>query len=226
MHAWTAVIIERLISRSCALEGIKTDLEKPSEAKTIDLWAWTANPSAIPKCVWLTFSGRARDALLDIVLVTEIPPESWQLGVKHRVLIHLEEIHDYSAASIRLDSGGPGAPSVRHLAPWRLGVLDGAPEARSAEDQVPCSSQFHGGRNGEGEDDQRRTREDGRGRQRGDYNNDHPNLFAARRRRDDDDDEREGHVHDGHARHGRDLRDRRDNREVCRERTRSPRRRD
>ncbi|KAJ1264476.1 hypothetical protein BS78_08G003400 [Paspalum vaginatum] len=179
-HAWTAVIVERLISRSCALEGIKTDLEKPSEAKTIDLWAWTANPSAIPKCVWLTFSGRARDARLDTVL-------------------------------IRLDFGGPGAPSVRRLAPWRLGVLDGALEARSAENQVPRSSQFRGGQNGEGEDDQRRTKEDGRGRQR---------------RRDDDDDKREGRGHDGHARRGRDLRDRRDNREVRRERTRSPRRRD
>ncbi|KAJ1279419.1 hypothetical protein BS78_04G155200 [Paspalum vaginatum] len=88
------------------------------------------------------------------------------------------------------------------------------------------SSQFRGGQNGEGEDDQRRTREDGRGRQRGGYNNDHPNLFAVRRRRDDDDHEREGRGHDGHARRGRDLRDRRDNREVRRERTRSPRRRD
>ncbi|KAJ1264748.1 hypothetical protein BS78_08G025200 [Paspalum vaginatum] len=48
-HAWDADIVERIISRRCALETIDTNLLNPKETKTVDLWAWTANPSSIPK---------------------------------------------------------------------------------------------------------------------------------------------------------------------------------
>lgn len=68
MHAWRMDITERLIGRNCALEGIDTD--QPEETKTINLWAWMANPSSIPKCIWLTFTDRAPDARMESVLVS------------------------------------------------------------------------------------------------------------------------------------------------------------
>ncbi|CAN6237557.1 unnamed protein product [Urochloa humidicola] len=121
VHAWTAGIAERIISRTCALEGFETNLSQPEETKTIDLWAWTANPSSIAKQVWLTFTGRARDPQLATVMVSETPPERWQRGVKHPVIIHLDEIHDYSTASVNLNNHASCTPTKRRMPPWRLG---------------------------------------------------------------------------------------------------------
>ncbi|KAG2607888.1 hypothetical protein PVAP13_4NG298664 [Panicum virgatum] len=90
-HAWSAELAERIISRTCALEGIETNLDMSADTKTIDLWAWTANPSTISKLVWLAFTGRARDPHLASVQVSDTPPERWQRGVKHPVIVHLEE---------------------------------------------------------------------------------------------------------------------------------------
>ncbi|EEE55243.1 hypothetical protein OsJ_03125 [Oryza sativa Japonica Group] len=64
MHAWAADIAERIIGRTCALEQIETDVVHPVESgntRSIDLWAWTANPSTIPKRMWLGFTKRAKD---------------------------------------------------------------------------------------------------------------------------------------------------------------------
>ena len=49
--AWDAKIVERIIGRSCALETIETNLLHPAKTKMVDLWAWTTNPSLIPKKV-------------------------------------------------------------------------------------------------------------------------------------------------------------------------------
>ncbi|XP_025827103.1 uncharacterized protein LOC112902307 [Panicum hallii] len=58
VHAWNPEIVERLIGRSCALECIDTNLLHPDDTRTIDVWAWTPNPSRIPKCPWLVFTSR------------------------------------------------------------------------------------------------------------------------------------------------------------------------
>ena len=47
-YAWTPDIVERVIGRRCALQCINTDLVQPQDTRHIDLWAWTADPSAIP----------------------------------------------------------------------------------------------------------------------------------------------------------------------------------
>lgn len=128
MHAWAADIAERIIGRTCALEQIETDVVHPVESgntRSIDLWAWTANPSTIPKRMWLSFTNRAKDPKLAPLLAVESPPEHWQRGVRHPVLFHLEEIHDYTAATIDLEEQGSFQPTKRRLPPWSLGVLDG-----------------------------------------------------------------------------------------------------
>ncbi|CAO2142628.1 unnamed protein product [Urochloa humidicola] len=51
-HAWMPDIIERVIGNRCALQCINTDLVQPADTRHIDLWAWTTNPSSIPKKVW------------------------------------------------------------------------------------------------------------------------------------------------------------------------------
>jgi len=132
LHAWSAELTERIISGTCALEGIETNLDMPAATKTIDLWAWTANPSAISKLVWLTFTGRARNPWLADVQVSDTPPERWQRGVKHPIIVHLEEFQDYTAASVNLDDRSSCKPATRKLQQWRRGVVDGESAPRSA----------------------------------------------------------------------------------------------
>lgn len=50
-HVWTPEIVERLIGRTCSLECMDTNFLHTDDTRTIDLWAWTANPSKIPKRV-------------------------------------------------------------------------------------------------------------------------------------------------------------------------------
>jgi len=52
----------------------------------IDLWAWTCNPSDIPKHVWLIFMHRPSDRS-SAVFVTKMPLEPWQQGVCHEVFV-------------------------------------------------------------------------------------------------------------------------------------------
>nr|TKW10301.1 hypothetical protein SEVIR_6G154300v2 [Setaria viridis] len=224
MHAWRADIVERLIGSTCALEAIDTNLEQPHETKTIDLWAWTANPSSIPKCAWLTFTGRARDPRLEDVMVSKTPPGQWQRGVKHCVILHLEEIQDYTLASVNLDDRTSCTPSIRRLPSWHLGCIDGETRPRRVErverQLSPPRSDHprHGRSSAAGESDRRDEKED---RQRRSNNNDHP---TSRWNRNDDDDDRDQHgrgdrtrrAHDAHKVTGGD---------TGRERDRLPRRR-
>jgi hypothetical protein len=66
-HVWNADIMERIVSVHCALEDIETNLQRPKETKTIDVWTWTANPCLISKRVWLVFTSKVRDAKLPSV---------------------------------------------------------------------------------------------------------------------------------------------------------------
>lgn len=223
-HAWDAEIVERLISRHCALEVIDIDLLHPVETKTIDLWAWAANPSSIPKRIWLTFTSRAKDVKLSSVLVSETPPEHWQQGRKFPVLVHLEEIHDYSAATV--DERGAFSPAKRRLPMWNLGVPDGEPVPVRAAPAFTDDGRDARGRGS----DQPRLRDDKEGRSsRGRYNNDHPDHLRARYGRRHDDDDGDGDERDRHGRDGGDGYRRRGHGKydgsIFRERERSPRRR-
>ncbi|KAB8095170.1 hypothetical protein EE612_022944 [Oryza sativa] len=173
MHAWAADITERLIGRTCALEQIETDLVHPVESgntRTINLWAWTVNPSTIPKRMWLGFTKRAKDKQAEILFVEEKPPKHWQKGVHHPVPFHLEEIHDYTSAGVILTDETTCQPTRRRLPPWNLGVLDGEPvPARAFETfphhpQPPRSVHERLGRNKERDDDDRVGRDDRRSR--------------------------------------------------------------
>ncbi|EEC81137.1 hypothetical protein OsI_24033 [Oryza sativa Indica Group] len=128
MHLWAPDIAERIISRTCTLESVETDLVHPVDAgdtRVISLWAWMPNPSRIDKRVWVTITRQTRDPLLESVTISETPPEHWQQGVKHPVLFHIEEIHDYTAAAVDLRNPKSCRLATRTLPPGHLGVLDG-----------------------------------------------------------------------------------------------------
>lgn len=201
----------------------------------MDVWAWTGNPSSIPKRMWLTFTGSTRGAKPEQILVSDRPPAHWQHGAKFCVYIHLEEIHDYTTVAVDLDGNEACAPSKRRLPEWHLGVADGDPvPARAFENfpHHPPPPRTRQGREPERIDDRddrrRRAKDDrDRSRPRRSYNDDHPDhdRDQAWRRRDDDDDR------DGRGGRGREAWRGRESRKVSgldgqRVRERSPRRRD
>jgi hypothetical protein len=126
-HAWLPDIVERLVGRTCALQCIDTNLLHPSDTRGIELWAWTGNPSRIPKVMWLTFTTSSMDGS-SLWQVSETPTARWQRGIRHRVCVHLWEIHNY--ANVASDPHDPdiaiGEPEKRRL-PWFWGVPDGEP---------------------------------------------------------------------------------------------------
>jgi hypothetical protein len=79
-HAWTSAIVERVIGHRCALHTIITDLVQPEDSRHIELWAWTANPSEIPKRVWLAFTNRPSDDSSTVFVGPDPPPGSWHQG--------------------------------------------------------------------------------------------------------------------------------------------------
>lgn len=171
------------------------------------------------------------------MVVTESPPDHWQYGAKYPVLIHVEEIHDYTTATIDLSNPDAACePTKRQLSAWHLGVVDGEqppPRAFDGPHPLPPRTQDR-------EEDERRNDECGcdrtrgvdRDRERGNsrrnegrrYNDDHPDELRGqgwrRHDRDDDRDGRDG----GDTRGGNSSR--RAGLNGVRHRTCSPRRRD
>ncbi|CAN6203027.1 unnamed protein product [Urochloa humidicola] len=245
-HAWTLDIVERVIGSKCALQCINTDLIEPTDTRHIDLWAWTANPSEIPKRVWLVFTHRPTDKSSvnpSVVVVTRECdlPDRWQQGIRYEVFLHIGVVEDYSAASLDLQGAVANLAaftSVRRPYVWRYGVMDGAPEGTRARFPVrlprPPREPEDGGRDGRdkwGQAQDKGGRQASRhnaGGRRGDGRSCKEGGFSWPPRRDDDDDasgDDGDYAHPGHggrarheARRGADS--------MRRERTRSPRRRD
>nr|TKV96712.1 hypothetical protein SEVIR_9G447000v2 [Setaria viridis] len=248
VHACTSDIVERIIGTHCALQYINTDLVQQTDTRHVDLWAWTANPSAIPKRVWLLFTHRPADRS-STVSITTSQPDRWQQGVRYEVFLHLGVLEDYTAAARDLDSAinNPSAfAPIRRGYAWRYGLPDGAPSDACSNfpARLPRPSRDTEPR---ADDDRERRRDNGvHGHQDQDKNfslddisrcNDRNNRrggnnrsscrdsFFWPRRPDDDDNDDSGYDHPGRGRdrgskpHGSRGRD-----VVRRDRTRSPRR--
>ncbi|CAN6312864.1 unnamed protein product [Urochloa humidicola] len=232
-HAWQPDIVERLIGRTCALQCIDTNLLHPVDTRGIELWAWTADPSRIPKVMWLIFTTGTLEGSSSSVQISEIPPSRWQRGINHPVLIHIWEVHNYS--SVTTDPQEPdvaiGKPERRRL-PWFWGVKDGDQEPTPAFPPLghPPPPRVTGRRDERQEADrrnrERRDRSEAERRARGEH---HPDFHDLRgRHRDDHQDDCD------RDRWGRNLRRYGCSRDAYgarrdvprRERSRSPRRRE
>ncbi|CAN6347307.1 unnamed protein product [Urochloa humidicola] len=123
-------IIERIIGMTCALQCINSDLVQPLDTRHIDLWAWTVNPSSIPKKVWLVFTHRPseRSTARVVVVIERWQLERWQQGVRYKVFLHVGLVEDYTAVAQDLH-GAVNNPStftpIRSPYVWHYGVEDG-----------------------------------------------------------------------------------------------------
>ncbi|KAM0903044.1 hypothetical protein ACQ4PT_018858 [Festuca glaucescens] len=209
-YGLTPYVAERIISRRCSFDRLDDSSALLTSARSLDCWAWTANPSSIPKVVWLTFTSRGAGGLASEVFVHEVRPTGSKRGATFRIIVHLDKMEDYSTAPLDFFGSSTDAAAFRPTPvsfDWHYLTVDGMP---------PTPMQNEG-------DDEVLARAAALARRgRGGPRDDHPRVHPRRDDRDDDQDR------DGAA-----LRDRRSlgarwgaDGSTRRERTRSPRRRD
>ncbi|WVZ48763.1 hypothetical protein U9M48_000177 [Paspalum notatum var. saurae] len=204
-HAWIPDVVERLLGRSCSVQYIETDLLHPTDTRSICLWAWSQNPSKIPKKIWLTFTNRAMGDASASWQVTEEYPEKWQFGARFQVLVHLDSMEDYAAAPTPLPGiAMPPFTPARHPFVWHWGKTDGEPgpdrvyEHPSPPRVEPSDGERgRGSGRGAGVEDGRRQE---RSRARPGELDDHPEFHLFRRYDGPDDDEDDGPGRHGHWR--------------------------
>jgi hypothetical protein len=147
-HAWNENIAKRSVARACVLDYVEEDClsSNKADARCLNLWAWTGNPSDIPKIVWLTITGRS------MVIHDNAPPPPGQCGLTFRVLVHIDLVES--------PSGQGGRLATRSL-PWRHGVVDGERGPRDRHDPPPtdhCNGSRRWDREDEDDEDGRRGR--------------------------------------------------------------------
>lgn len=55
MHAWRPNLVECVVGHKCSLQSIEGISASKEDTRTLNIWAWTANPSTIVKVAWITF---------------------------------------------------------------------------------------------------------------------------------------------------------------------------
>ncbi|KAL5198022.1 hypothetical protein ABZP36_001534 [Zizania latifolia] len=135
IHAWRPEVDAAIVGTHYTMDTIDTPYDDSSfDSRTIDVWAWTVNPSLIPKVNWLTltdFSYAVACPGLSSSQVSSVTPQDVRSKavLMFRVLLHLDRVDDFSAAPVdgAYDLGGtvvPFKPATRWL-PWLLGMIDG-----------------------------------------------------------------------------------------------------
>ncbi|KAM0916899.1 hypothetical protein ACQ4PT_009908 [Festuca glaucescens] len=209
-YGHTPYVAERIIARRCSFDRLDDSSALMTNARSLDCWAWTANPSSIPKVVWLTFTSRGAGSPASEVFVHEVRPTGSKRGATFRVIVHLDQMEDYSSAPLDFFGSSMDAAAFKPTPiafDWPYLSIDGMP---------PTPMQHE-------EDDETLARAAALARRsRGGPKDDHPWL---RPRRDDHDDD---HDRDSAAR--TDMRSYGERHDAlgpvhC-ERTRSPRRRE
>ncbi|XP_048567228.1 uncharacterized protein LOC125547383 [Triticum urartu] len=146
IHGWNNYIATFLIACGCSLDYIEQRSRHKEDTRDLALWAWTANPNAIPKVKWLTLPARGHRC-------------RGRRGLRHRVLIHLDLHEDHSKAGD--DDDNPPPPDV-HEFTWYRKVVDGTFVPRERHPAQGCAERRADRREDDGDRDGRRGREGGR----------------------------------------------------------------
>ncbi|XBJ22694.1 hypothetical protein VPH35_001041 [Triticum aestivum] len=149
LHGWNNYIATFLIGRGCSLDYIEQRSLRKEDTRDLALWAWTANPNAIPKVKWLTLPARGHR-------------RRGRRGLRHRVLIHLDLHEDHSKAGD--DNDNPPPPDV-HEFTWYRKVVDGTYVPREGRPAQGCTERRADRREDDGDRDGRRGRDGGRPRE-------------------------------------------------------------
>jgi len=121
-HAWNESIAKRAIARACDIDYVDPRTWSREDTRAFCLWAWTYNPSDIPKVTWLTLTGNM------VTVHEDAAPPRGRRGLTFRVLVHLDIVES--------PPNEHGRSSSRKL-DWDFGVVDGERGPRERHDPPP-----------------------------------------------------------------------------------------
>jgi hypothetical protein len=124
-HAWNESIAKRVVARACDIDYLETQSLRRNDTRALCMWAWTYNPSDIPKVTWLTITGKAMQVHDGVA-----PHHGWR-GQTFRVLVHLD--------ILELPPNSHGRTEAREFI-WRYGVVDGVRNPRDCHVPPPPDS--------------------------------------------------------------------------------------
>ncbi|CAD6232924.1 unnamed protein product [Miscanthus lutarioriparius] len=127
LHAWNESIAKRVVARACDLDYVEKSSLDHADTRALCVWAWTHNPSDIPKVTWLTLSCRK-------VEFHSSQPAHGRRGLTFRVLVHLDLVED--------PPGRDGHAAAPRVYTWDYGVINGERTPRDRHDPPPAD--IHG----------------------------------------------------------------------------------
>lgn len=154
LNAWNDKVAEQVLGPETLLHYFDTSRVMREDATSFNLWAWSANPSSIPKVVQLTVG--------DSQPMGAFAGPSGIIGrraLRQRVLVHLDRHEDFTP-----DANGnvPRRPHYSNRFDWSYRVVDGEPQPR--ERSVPSGRRRddRDRREDDRDEDDRRGRRDDR----------------------------------------------------------------
>ncbi|KAM0889046.1 hypothetical protein ACQ4PT_027975 [Festuca glaucescens] len=129
-YGHTSYVAKRIIARRCSFDRLEDNSVVMTNARSLDCWAWTANPSSIPKVVWLTFTSRGNGGPASEVFVHKVRPTGSKRGATFRVIVHLDQMEDYSMAPLDFFGSSSDAGAFKPLPvsfEWHYLTVDGMP---------------------------------------------------------------------------------------------------
>jgi hypothetical protein len=148
LHAWNIHDVTRILGGSCSLDYIEAKSVRKECTELLWVWAWTENPSLIPKVNRVTLPARSPQATGSRA--------RGRRGLRLRVLLHLAIVEDFTTEDA---NGNPPRP---YALPFQRGDVDG--EGSGSRRRV--SPQRSNDRRGRRDDDDERDGRGGRNRSR------------------------------------------------------------
>ncbi|KAE8790015.1 hypothetical protein D1007_35694 [Hordeum vulgare] len=148
LNIWDWDSVQQVIGQNCKLDLIERQSSTRRNRSALFAWVWTWNPDTIPRASDLTVLSRPDCVRSRESLPEGAPVEEGKEGPFFPVLIHLDEVKDYTPLP-ECDEGGDW-PRINRFKDWHLGVKDGESRRRTT---APAAS-FHSGRRSDDDRDE------------------------------------------------------------------------
>lgn len=146
LNAWSDSVAAQVLGPDTFVHYFDIATLRQEDASCLRLWAWSANPSAIPKVQLVTIAPRVATG------VGGAPSAAiGHGGIRRRAIVHLDLLEDFTP-----DAAGnfPRRPRTEPPFDWKYGVVDGEARARDRHEPPPSRR----------DDDDRSRRDDDRDR--------------------------------------------------------------
>ncbi|XBH89649.1 hypothetical protein VPH35_081504 [Triticum aestivum] len=185
LNAWNEEVVAKLLEGAAVPHYFDAATTQKADASSLNLWAWTANPSSIPKVMWLTIIGGCASG--DNIVVSSSGPlpgfstvassssatQQGRKGLTYRVIIHLDIHKDFTQ--------GASTSRFQHRFDWQYGVVDGEAAVRDrGQPVVEAGCNDDNDRRCRDDDDERRRRDRGGGDDRRGRNSERQRSWGDR----------------------------------------------